>query len=121
LRGFARLVLKYDLRKIVRLYLGAKLIRSARKCVLVFTTVYFVSMATGAMLQLHLLGHGHEHDFENCSICQQLIVPSKYVTEPELKLGDVVELEYFLEACCCSYVKIFNPKSFNPRPPPIIP
>jgi hypothetical protein len=121
-RGFARLVFRYDLRKIVGLYIGAKLIRSARKCVLMFAAVCFVSMASGATLQLHLLGHEHphEHDSENCSICRQLIVSGKYIAGPELQLDDIARFEYFTDFCCRSYITIFNPKSFSPRPPPLI-
>lgn len=98
------------------------MIRSARKCVLMLAAVCFVSMATGATLQLHLLGHEHphEHDSEHCLICQQLVVSGKYVAEPGLQLDDITRFEYFTDFYCHSYITIFNPKSFSPRPPPSV-
>lgn len=98
------------------------MIRSARKCVLMLVAACFVSMTSGVTLQLHLLGHEHphKHDSENCPICQQLIVSGKYIAGPELQLEDIAQFEYFTYFCCRSYITIFNPKSFSPRPPPSI-
>jgi len=95
----------------------------ARKAAFILTILCFAALAAGLTLKLHLLSHEHpeEHDFDHCSICQQLLItPAKFIPEPELSLPDVdlhsgnIEfvLRFYVTAVCCT--------PFDPRPPPLL-
>jgi len=93
----------------------------ARKSVLILIAICFVSMVTGLSLQLHLSGdaHSHEHDFNRCLICQQLLLtPGKFAPEPQLSLPDIDphrdSFEFVPEFC----ITAFHCKPFNARSPP---
>jgi hypothetical protein len=97
------------------------LARLARKCVLTLAIICFTAMATGVTLQLHLLGdaHPHKHDFNNCLICQQLLLmPGKFVSEPEpaIETGGRIEHSVNFHSAIC--IKQFHLQQFDPRPPP---
>jgi hypothetical protein len=92
-----------------------------RKAVLICTTVCFVAVTTGLMLQLHLLGDAHskKHDSEHCSVCQQLLIaPGKFVLEPELTLEMAVQIEHYVNFHPTIRIKQFHYQQFGPRPPP---
>jgi hypothetical protein len=92
----------------------------ARKAVFVFATFCFVAMVTGASAQLHLWGHEdpNGHDSNNCSICRQLMAPSKFAAAPELELDDVRPFKGFVKFVPRMCVTISHREPFNPRPPP---
>jgi hypothetical protein len=95
--------------------------RLGRKAVLICTTICFVAMTTGLMLQLHLLGDAHpkKYDSEQCSVCQQLlIVPGKFILEPELTLEMAGQIEHYVGFHSTICIKQFHHQQFNPRPPP---
>jgi hypothetical protein len=80
-------------------------------------------MTTGVTLQLHLLGdsHSHEHDFDNCQVCQQLLLaPGKFTDEPQISVPDIDphcdSFEFATEFC----ITAFHGKPFNARPPPFL-
>ena len=78
-------------------------------------------MVTGVSLQLHLLSYEHsrEHDFDDCSICRQLLIaPGKFTTEPESNLPDFKLQKDNVEFQSQSYVIVFHFEPFGPRPPP---
>ena len=84
-------------------------------------TICFMAMVTGISLQLHLLSHehSHEHDFDDCSICRQLLVsPEKFAAEPQIILPDRELYKESLEFVLQFYVTTFHCKSINARPPP---
>jgi hypothetical protein len=64
--------------------------------------------------------HSREHDFDRCSICQQLLVtPGKYTPVPQLRLPDIDRhkkdsVEFVPEF----YITAFQSKPFDARPPP---
>ena len=85
------------------------------------TTVCFVAMTTGLMLQLHLAidAHSEKHDSEQCSVCQQLlIVPGKFILEPELTLETAGQIEHYVNFHPTIRIKQFHHQQFGPRPPP---
>ena len=92
----------------------------ARKAVLVFVTFCFVAMVTGASVQLHLRSHEDPdgHDSNQCSICLQLMAPSKFTSAPELELDDVRPLRGSVEFVPRTCVIVSHREPFNPRPPP---
>ena len=95
--------------------------RLGRKCVLTLAIVCFAAMTTGVTLQLHLLGdaHSHEHDFENCLVCQQLLLmPGKFVLEPELTAETGGQIERYVNFHSANCIKQFHHQQFDPRPPP---
>lgn len=97
------------------------LARLDRKAVLICITVCFVAMVTGVSMQLHLLSHEHsrEHDFDDCSICRQLLVThGKFAPEPKLCLPDTDRNRDSFEFVPEFYITAFHCKSFNARPPP---
>jgi hypothetical protein len=78
-------------------------------------------MVTGVSLQLHLLSHehSHEHDFDDCSICRQLLVsPEKFAAEPQTSLPDTEPYKESIEFVPQSNVIAFQCKLINARPPP---
>ena len=84
-------------------------------------TICFVAMVTGVTLQLHLLSHehSHEHDFDNCSICQQLLAsPDKFISELQTTLLDKELYKESIEFVLQLNVTAFQSKSFDARPPP---
>jgi len=93
----------------------------ARKCVLTLAIVCFTAMTTGVMLQLHLLSdaHSHEHDFDHCLICQQLLItPGKFVLGPELTAETDSQIERYVNFHSANCIKQFHHQQFDPRPPP---
>ncbi len=93
----------------------------ARKVTLILTTVCFTALVAGLTLQLHLLSHEHsqEHDFDNCSICRQLLIThGKFATEPQLCLPDIDRNKDSFEFVPEFYITAFHYKPFNARPPP---
>jgi len=84
-------------------------------------TICFVAMVTGISLQLHLLSHehSHEHDFDDCSICRQLLVSSKkFAAEPQIILPDKELYKESFEFLPKFNIIVFHCKPFNARPPP---
>jgi hypothetical protein len=99
------------------------LIRLARKAVLVLMTLCFVAMVTGVSVRLHWLSRDHleEHDFDHCSICQQLLSASgKFIPGPQLSLLDVDLHRDNGELLPQLYVTTFHYNLCNPRPPPLL-
>ena len=95
--------------------------RLDRKAVLICMTTCFVAMVTGVSLQLHLLSHEHsqEHDFDDCSICRQLLIThGKFVPVLQLRLPDIIQNSDSFEIVPELYVTAFHCKPFNARPPP---
>ncbi len=92
-----------------------------RKVVLIFITGCFVAMVTGVSLQLHLLSHKHaeEHDFDDCSICRQLLVThGKFTPVPQLCLPGIDQHKDSVEFVPEFYITAFHYNPFNARPPP---
>ncbi len=80
-----------------------------------------MAMVTGVSLQLHLLSHEHpqEHDFESCSICQQLLItPGNFAPEPQLCLPDIDRDKDNFEFVPEFYITTLHCKPFDARPPP---
>jgi len=78
-------------------------------------------MATGLSLRLHLLSHEHsqKHDFDDCSICRQLLIsPKKFATEPQTSLPDTEFQKDTLEFVLHFHVATIDCKPFDSRPPP---
>jgi len=78
-------------------------------------------MVTGISLQLHLMSHEHsqEHDFDNCSICRQLLIThGKFAPEPQLCLPDTGRNNDSFEFVPEFHITAFHHKPFNARPPP---
>lgn len=76
-----------------------------------------------ATAQLHLLSHehSHEHDFNDCSTCRQLLVsPEKLATGPQIILPDKELCKESIEFIPQFSVTTFHYKSINARPPPFI-
>ena len=97
------------------------MIRLDRKTVLISMTICFMSMFTGVSLQLHLLSHEHslEHDFDDCSICRQLLIsPEKFAAEPLTNLPDIEQHKDTFEFVPEFNITAFHSKPFNARPPP---
>lgn len=98
-----------------------KLVSVARKVLLVIGMICFVSMVTGATLQLHLTScrHAEKHDYESCKICTSLLVEShKYLHNLE---AQVVCFEYFKSDPIHLFhtiLQLIQLKAFGPRPPP---
>jgi len=95
--------------------------RFDRKAVLICMTICFVAMVTGVSLQLHLLSHEHSrgHDFDDCSICRQLLIThGKFVPEPELTLEISSQIECCIDFHSAICIKQIHYQQFNPRPPP---
>jgi len=93
----------------------------ARKGALILITGCFAVMVTGISLQLHLLSHEHSHDhyFDDCSICRQLLVsPEKFTAEPKTSLPDTELYKESIEFVLQSNVTAFHCKLINARPPP---
>lgn len=99
------------------------MIRLDRKAVIICIIVCFVAMVTGVLLQLHLhllsREHSQKHDFDNCSICQQLLVsPKKFAAELQTYLPDKElhkdNFEFTPQFC----IAAFHCKPFDARPPP---
>jgi len=94
---------------------------SPRQVVLIFITICFVALVTGASLQLHLLSevHPEKHDSEHCSLCQQLLLaPGKFILEPELAVETGSQIECYIKSHSTIYIKQFHYQQFDPRPPP---
>ena len=99
-------------------------LRLARKAALGFVMACFVARVAGVSLHLHILSHEHpeEHDAKHCPICQQLLImPGKFITEPELSLPDSNRQKGTVEYPSQSCVITFRFEPFGPRPPPQIP
>jgi hypothetical protein len=93
----------------------------ARKVALILMTICFIAMVTGVSLQLHLLSHGHshKHDFDDCSICRQLLVsPEKFAAEPQNNLPNTEPYKESVKFVPEFYLTAFDCKPFNARPPP---
>ena len=94
----------------------------ARKGVLLLATVSFMTMATGASLQLHLLTHDHqqEHDSDKCSVCQHfLTTPGKFTQEPKCELPGANLLKRDAEFPLHICITTFHHNPFSPRAPPL--
>lgn len=81
----------------------------------------FAAMTTGVTLQLHLLSdtHSHEHDFNNCQVCQKLLLaPGKFVWEPEPAIEMGGRIEHYVNFHSAVCIKQFQHQQFDPRPPP---
>jgi hypothetical protein len=98
------------------------LVRLTRKCVFVIAVVSFLAMTTGLIQQLHLLSHNHphEHDVDNCLICQQLVALGKFYSQTPPVPENIVQLEYVLDYCPETLFVSSQPKPFNSRPPPSV-
>jgi len=95
----------------------------ARKSVLVLMAVSFVAMVTGITLQLHLLSqdHQHEHDSDECSVCQHfLTAPGKFTQGPESQLPGADSLRSCAELPLHTCITAFHRTPFSPRAPPLI-
>ena len=82
-----------------------------------------MAMVTGMSLQLHLhllsREHSQKHDFDNCSICRQLLFsPKKFAAEPQTYLPDKELLKESFEFLPEFYLTAFHYKPFDARPPP---
>jgi hypothetical protein len=97
--------------------------RLARKCVFVIAVVSFVAVTTGLTQQLHILSHEHphEHDVDNCLVCQQLIALGKFYSETHPVLDNIILFEYILDYYTDTLLIFSQPKPFDCRPPPLAP
>jgi len=94
-----------------------------RRNALILATVSFVAMVTGVSLQLHLLSQDHSgaHDFDHCSICQQLLTaPGKFIREPESRLPETDLFENDAVFPLHVHVIAFHHNPFGPRSPPFV-
>jgi hypothetical protein len=98
-----------------------KLLRAARKAVLVVGMLCFLSTVTGITLQLHLLCHEHNdlHANDDCDICKNF-----FAANQKFVLGSYTITAFFEHfARNTQYSKptipgLFRLEAFNPRPPP---
>jgi len=84
-------------------------------------TICFAATVTGISLQLHLLSHEHRHghDFDDCSICRQLLIsPEKFAAEPHTSLPDTEQHKGSFEFIPQFNITAFHCRPFNARPPP---
>lgn len=82
-----------------------------------------MTMVMGIPRYLHLLAHEHpeEHNAEHCLVCQQLLImPGKFIMEPELNLPDFVPQKNNVEFDFQSCIITFHSEPFRPRPPPLL-
>jgi hypothetical protein len=99
-----------------------KMVSAARKVFLVTGALCFISMATGATLQFHLLSYEHtdQHNPETCAICKYLLVHSpKFLYSPDIQIICFEHYSPDQEIPVRSFIQTIQLKAFDPRPPPI--